>query len=85
LGVAAIEAQAAGLPCYVSDTIPEEVKITDLCEFIPLERWDIWSNAICKDHGERRDMQSEIKAAGYDVQDTAEWLCKFYQSLAEKG
>ena len=84
LGVVAIEAQASGLPCYVSDKVPEEAKITDLCEFIPLNRWEVWCEAICKNHSARRDTQSEIIAAGYDVQDTAKWLQEFYLKISNK-
>lgn len=38
LGIVIIEAQAAGLKCIVSaDVIPQEVKITDLVEFVSLK------------------------------------------------
>ena len=43
LGIALIEAQAAGLPCVVSDTIPHEAYLTDLVDSeslsAPAEKW----------------------------------------------
>ena len=52
LPVVAIEAQAAGLPSLLSDTISEEVAITDLCKLLPLDRLDLWLEAICSIHSD---------------------------------
>lgn len=42
-----VEAQCAGLPCLMSDSITEEVKITDRCFFLPLsEKAEVWSRFI---------------------------------------
>ena len=49
LGIVAVEAQAAGIPCIVADTIPKEAYITDLIKSISLsEPVDVWSKAILK-------------------------------------
>lgn len=48
LGLALVEAQAAGLPCYASrNVIPAEAKVTDLVEFLPLD-WSAkqWADRI---------------------------------------
>lgn len=37
LPIAGIEAQSAGLPCFMSDEITKESKITEACYFIPLK------------------------------------------------
>lgn len=41
LGIAAIEAQVNGLHCLVSEFVPEDVKVSDSIEFLPLDaaRW----------------------------------------------
>ena len=47
LGIAAIEAQAADLPCVLSDAIPQQVNL-GLCQFISLkESTATWAEAIC--------------------------------------
>ena len=41
--MAVIEAQASGLPCIVSDTVPSETKVSDNIKYIslqlPVEHW----------------------------------------------
>lgn len=47
LPIAPIEAQAANLPCVLSDTIPQQVNL-GLCQFISLEESPAtWAAAIC--------------------------------------
>jgi glycosyltransferase involved in cell wall biosynthesis len=85
LGMALIEAQAAGLCCFASkDAVPREATITDLVEFISLsENAEYWANRIVryKDGYVRRNTYNEIKKAFYDVQQNAEWLENYYIEL----
>lgn len=46
--LALIEAQANGLPCIISDTIPDDAVVTDLVVKIPLNDRRAWINAIEK-------------------------------------
>lgn len=67
-----VEAQAAGLPCFISDSITSEISITDLIHILPLQAGsDIWANqilnAVIPDNREK--YASIIKTAGYDTQD----------------
>lgn len=85
LGLSAIEAQAAGLPCFLSDTIPHEVKITELCRFLPLGDYKHWAEEICKtDISNRHDTSKQIISAGYDIHTTAKWLEDFYLKIANE-
>lgn len=78
LGIVAVEAQAAGLPCICSDRVPELVKVTPACQFLPLEE-ELWVSAALEAPCVRRDTYEEIVRAGFDIHATADWLTAFYQ------
>ena len=86
-----IEAQAAGLPCFTSDkVVAPECKVTDLVHFIPLENTpEQWADAIMETLAsgfQREDRAAEVRAAGFDIEDTANYLCDFYRkALKEHG
>lgn len=87
LGVAAIEAQAAGLKTLCSDTIPKETQITQLLEYLSISLSpEKWAERILSynDGYERKDMSIEIKAAGYDIIDSAKQLEELYIEYAKK-
>ncbi len=80
LGIVAIEAQTAGLRCYLSDIIPEEVKVTDLVNFISLnESPKTWADKILENRNyKRKDMTEKIKAGGYDIKTEIRKVEQFY-------
>ena len=78
LGMALIEAQAAGLYCLCSDTVPREVNITGRCEFLPLGQPELWAERIVSAPHDRPDTREAIRLAGYDIDTTAKWLEQFY-------
>ena len=80
LPLVGIEAQAAGLPCFFSDTITKEVGITDLAHFISLETSPTeWAEEILKKSQiPRRDTSEEIAAAGYDIEKEIREIEEFY-------
>ena len=69
LPLVGIEAQTAGLPCYFSNNITQEVKVTSLVEFISLEKNPkYWADRIVKCKGVKRvDTSEDIMKAGYDI------------------
>lgn len=83
LGIVAVEAQAAGLPCLCSDSVPDLVKVTDQCQFLALDE-ELWAQHAVLCSAEQRDTYSEIVAAGYDVSATAAWLQDFYCKVWEE-
>lgn len=84
LGIVAVEAQAAGLPCLCSDQVPQEVRVTEDCVFLPLDKADVWKReSVMRSCTPRKDAYAQIVAAGYDIQSTARWLSDFYFRIAE--
>lgn len=82
LSVATVEAQAAGIPCILSDQIPHECKFVENVEFLSLNlSFQGWADHILKYLG--RTKKNELNAickAGYDIKDNAKQLQKFYLS-----
>lgn len=78
LGIAGLEAQAAGLPTLASaDVIPEEIAVTDRLRFYPLEKGpDKWADMISR---MRREGPARPLAA-----DDAEWK-RLLDAFTEKG
>ena len=68
LPVVLVEAQTAGLPCFVSDTVDPGAAFTDRVRFLPLQDTGAWADAIAA-ASFRRDPQAREKAvrAGYDM------------------
>ena len=84
LGIVLIEAQASGLPCIKSDTITDEVCVTDLAASLPLGDPSPWVEAILDRRSTlRRDTYEHIAAAGYDIAAAAETLTRFYLNGAQ--
>lgn len=80
LSICAIEAQAAGLKCYVSDTLSKETRITDLVEYLPLDE-SIWENILigAQKDNDRKWVDDEIVRHGYDIRSAAGKLVEVYR------
>ena len=83
--VVMIEAQAAGLPCFASEAVSKDTDITGLCRYLPLEEWAVWSKEITAYCEERKDTSQAIKAAGFDIHDTASWIQEFYLNIMKSN
>lgn len=83
-----MEAQTSGLPSFISDTITNSIKVTELVDFLPINMGtDVWVNAICSKHLPitRKNMYGEIVASGYDVTSNAVDISNYYASLLKEG
>ena len=88
LPVTLVEAQASGVRCVVSDVITKETALTDLIEYISLEKSAAhWADKILVYNNgyERRNMQEEIKLAGFDIKELSSWLENFYLGAENNG
>lgn len=79
LPVVLVEAQAAGLPCFVSDTVDHSAAFSDTVRFLPLNAAGQWADTILA-APLARDPQAlaHVRSAGYDIVETAAALQKFY-------
>ena len=69
LPIALLEAQAAGLPCVISDVISRQATVTDLVRAVSLEASpEKWADLVisCFD-SERKDTRNDLIAAGFDI------------------
>ncbi len=81
LPIVLIEAQASGLKCIISSTITKEVEITNLIEFIPLDKSaKYWANKALQQCflKNRINTYSEIDKAHYGIASTVSFLQKYY-------
>lgn len=81
-----IEAQASGLKCIASDSITDEVKLTDDIEFLSLaDRIDVWTEAIKKCIGYcRKDNGKIIEGKGYSLEVASKRIMEIYDIAREK-
>lgn len=74
-----LEAQCMGLPCIISDKVPECVRVTNLVHVIPLEEpISQWVEAICN-KAMANDVVAEISE--YDMKNCIKKLERLYESL----
>lgn len=78
-----VEAQSAGIPCFISDGVPSECMKTNIVKQIPLsENPEVWADEIVKEAGNvKKDTYEQIVAADFDISTNAKWLQEYYESL----
>ena len=88
LPVVGIEAQASGLPCVFSDTITDEIILSDRAVRLSLEQPDeVWAKELIRlgtADRDRAEERSVVRSAGYDIVEETKRLQEIYVSLIEK-
>ena len=88
LGLVGVEAQAAGLPCVLSDRITHEVDLTRTCEFVPIDDPQRWADALAtitpRSDEERASVDHE-DFSDYDIERQGAWLTDRYLQLYEEA
>ena len=87
LPVVMIEAQAAGLPCVMSDRVTDECVLTDNVKTLSLtDHAEEWADVILQFKGScrRKNMYETIAASGYDIHSNAGWMENFYIGQFQK-
>lgn len=84
--VSLIEAQGAGLPCFISDQISPEVDLgMNLVEFVSLNEKSLWADMLERlalSDTSRRSFREPFTAKGYDITATALEIEAFYLTVA---
>jgi glycosyltransferase involved in cell wall biosynthesis len=86
LPVSCVEIQAAGVPCVLSDTITEEIKIADSMRFLSLsDSTEAWAEAALDQKGNRdTDGYENVIRSGYAIRDVADGMLAIYKALDSK-
>lgn len=81
--VTVIEAQAAGLPCVVSDVVTKDVALTENVRFCSLkESADAWYKCIEEMCDKERVVEYKtICESNYDIAENAKWLQEYYEQV----
>jgi glycosyltransferase involved in cell wall biosynthesis len=88
LGLAAVEAQAAGLPCLLSDALPEEIDvIPELVQRLSLTAPPaLWAERLLAVADARRpspgDAYRLVQASEFSVERTTAKLCRIYDGCS---
>jgi len=86
LPVVLIEAQTAGLPCFVSDTVDTGAAFARKVQFLPLDDAPAWAEAIAgSDLRRDEDAEAQAEAAGYTIRTSAKTLQEFYLRHGGEG
>lgn len=87
LGMAAVEAMAAGLPVLLSDTIPRELAFGSAVRYLPLSEPESWMQEVLRWHSDsqRAERQHEPGENGLDIRQTAGLLEKLYLEDVSSG
>lgn len=84
LPVIGVEAQAAGLPCIISDTVTKEIVLTELVRFCSLNTHPSkWADIVLetKKYDKRPNTTRSITEEGYNIKSESHKLEEFYLSL----
>lgn len=88
LGIVAIEAQVNGLPCILSDRVPNEAKVSENVEFVNIDNEDLWVNSIesiIENRLQRNIDKQNIINLGYDIKSEAKKMQDKYTLLCKEN
>lgn len=82
LPLVAVEAQACGLQCLLSDQISKEINMTNLCNFANLDV-DVWVENLMKLLALKKDTKerNKLESLGYQITTESKNLESFYEGV----
>jgi glycosyltransferase involved in cell wall biosynthesis len=86
LPVVALEAQATGLPCVISDAVTTESAVISEVEFLPVNR-DVekWAKVVCEAKVDDRAECNRIFRGGkFNIENSAGQMREYYDEILSK-
>lgn len=89
-GIVALEAQAAGCQCLLSDVVPKQTKVLETTQYLPLDI-QVWvqrlMNALQQscDKDVRQGAAGQVKSMGFDIADCAKKTQRLLLETADDG
>lgn len=78
-GIVLIEAQASGLKCVISESIPTDAIISEKVKQLSLgDDISTWAKEILSNKSERKEGIEDIEKSKYDIKSNTKWLENFY-------
>ena len=84
LGLVAVEAQASGLPCFLSDRVPREADVTGTVRFLSIDDPRVWADALRGIEPGTRLAVESADIGDYDIDRAAEKLAERYLELIKE-
>lgn len=86
LPLVAIEAQASGIPCLLSECITKETDVTGQVEYLPIASASLWADKISHklDEGLFEGGAQAVARSGYDIVAQSKNLLDYYLEVNEK-
>lgn len=84
LPVTVVEAQAAGLPCLISDRITRDVDLSPLVRRLPIDSAQVWAKAMAEPAA-RQNVGEEIADAGFNIGESVRRLSGLYNKLWQEA
>lgn len=92
LPVVLVEAQSAGLPCIVADTVAREANLSEEMKYIPIDSAEDWAKKIAgtkplsdEERAEKCALwQQKVSEKGYDIKKNANKMKEMYISYLNR-
>lgn len=86
-GIVCIEAQASGLPCFVSENVSSEVNFANRVKYLTISKISNWADSIQTVINGSQNFESRINGVlntKYDIDVSAGALCDLYNDLVNR-
>lgn len=84
LGMVAVEAEASGLPCVLSDAVPRDADPAGTATFLPLSDEEAWVEAILANSHKARSDVDAFDFSQFDIAAAAPRLADWYEGMSDE-